>query len=90
MWANKRVRTFSLIIAIVILSFIVTLAFAIGDHNCSGEHCAICLSVSKLSFCLVAASVFIISTPFSINILRFKATETCRDTLITLKRKITS
>ena len=90
MLSRKRLSALAFVIAIVILSFMVGSAFAIGEHNCTGENCTICLFTSKISFIFATICVLILTVSLSIFITHKSALFARHDTLITLKRKITS
>ena len=68
MLSRKRLSALAFVIAIVILSFMVGSAFAIGEHNCTGENCTICLFTSKISFIFATICVLILTVSLSILI----------------------
>ena len=87
---NSKMRLFSLVLAILIFSFVIVSSSLVSDHNCAGESCAICLFASRISASFSELVFVAILAPVVIYFFTKKTAETKHDTLITLKNKISS
>ncbi|HOO61460.1 MAG TPA: hypothetical protein PKV44_03440 [Bacillota bacterium] len=92
-----------------IISFIIFIAFTLGmlfsvlfialeaDHDCTGEHCPICLqieicenTINKISFAIVSVSIIITLKQILVKILPIINEQYLLSTPITLKDKMTN
>ena len=87
---NSKMRLFSLVLAILIFSFVIVSSSLVSDHNCAGESCAICLFTSRISASFSELVFVAILAPVIIYFFTKKTSDAKQDTLITLKNKISS
>ena len=83
-------RFFSLFLVFVLLSFAFLSPVLVGDHQCTDGHCIVCLLSSKISANFAVVVVFV-AVVLSVTIFAARNNnEKTRETLITLKRKLTN
>ena len=88
--SNKNMHFISVIVALLVFSLILFLALADGGHKCTGEHCIVCLTLSNsyvLNVFVCTAFVICVSLCASVSCADREKT---KETLITLKSKLTN
>ena len=89
-FTSMCIKALSFLLIFVILSFTVVALSLSADHNCTGEHCFICFFVSEISVITTFVFFGIVSLTSFVRAYITKLYQTIRETLITLKSKITS
>jgi len=87
---SKSIRFYSFVLAVLILSFVIVSSTLIADHKCCGDHCVICLFTSNMTVYLGTLSVAAIVLVYEIKTVHSNIVNSKRETLITLKDKLTS